>query len=382
MANRKSYQKVRGGCLTCKQRKVRCTLEKPICGNCSRLSRPCTYAVPSAVPPAGPPREAALLPLCKFEEAGRSKPVNEYQLMHQYTASTYRVMSNNPVLTSLWKQEVPMHAFHHRFLLQGLFAIAAQHRLLDGDCNSTSLVQAATMYEQEALSEYIYLLKNITKDNCHALFAFSQVIAGLYYSRLSLECKMDQGRTSQGVIDGVVDIFQLFKGALAIAKAAGPWLRSGDLEPMVGPPPELTLVKPHAARNSHIIETLSTLSDHVSGLLADNASAGTKVRMESVLSMIQLLYLAFLEEADSDDGQNKIVGIPVWVDPNYIKALKERDPASLVALSYYGIALHQVRSKWCMNDVGARVVEATVDLVGPEWSSYLIWPRMEVTCRS
>src|SRR6186713_1217876 len=107
MPQRRSYQKVRGGCMTCKARKVRCGLERPICENCNKLSRLCAYPLSW--------NESKRSPLGR--ESCQSGSITELELMHHYTAYTYSTITENPVLTQLWKEVVPKHAFRHRFLL-------------------------------------------------------------------------------------------------------------------------------------------------------------------------------------------------------------------------------------------------------------------------
>ena len=164
MPSRKSYRKVRGGCLTCKERKVRCGLGRPVCRNCIELSRACVYAKPIPV------QETAKTP---FEGKNtQSRWVSEVELMHHYTAYTYITLSNDPILASLWKEAVPKHAFQHTFLLQGFLAVAAQHRVHDKRDISADSIDIANFYHQGALSNYINLLSDITEENCHAMFAF------------------------------------------------------------------------------------------------------------------------------------------------------------------------------------------------------------------
>ncbi|EFW13523.1 hypothetical protein D8B26_004172 [Coccidioides posadasii str. Silveira] len=364
MPKRRAYHKVRGACLTCKERKVRCGLERPTCKNCSRLSRPCAYATPASR------QEGAQLPLkC---DSCRSRLINEVQLMHHYTAYTYLAMSNNPVLISLWKEVVPKHAFQHRFLLQGLLAVTAQHKLRDKSDDPTDLIDIANIYQQEALSTYISQLNYITEENCHALFAFSQVIVGMSYSRMS--SGLGEVRISS-FITNIVEIFELLKGALVVAKEGITWLRAGDLEPMLGPRPEVPLVRPSAPQRSCVGE-LSKLSDYISGLM--DSSVESKARVESLLSTIQLLYTLFYDDCEPADRMNKIVGLPIYFDSKYIDLLRNFDHAALAILSYYGIALHQIRHIWYLDAVGARVVEAAATLVGPGWFPFLRWPQMEI----
>ena len=294
--------------------------------------------------------------------------------MHHYTAYTYRDLSDNPVLASLWKEVVPKHAFRHRFLLQGLFALAAHHKLQDQVDNPIDVIGTADQYQQEALSTYISLLNDITEENCHALFAFSQVIVAVSYSRLTLDIDR-QIRTSEELIVGMVEIFELLKGALVIAEKASVWLHAGDLGPMMEDRTEVRPSMRPATRNPGI-KALSKLSDHIAGL-GDDSTEG-KVRVESLLSTIQLLYTIFLEDYDPVDQLNKVVGLPVFVDSNYTNLLRVQDDASLVVLSYYGIALHRMHHAWILKSIGARIVQAAASLVGPEWSPHMSWPQTEV----
>lgn len=294
--------------------------------------------------------------------------------MHHYTAHTYLTFTNNPVLLSLWKEVVPQHAFQHRFLLKGMLSVAARHKLRETGDNGPimGLVEAAAnVYEQEALTSYIHLLGHVDKENCHALFAFSQLIVGSYYSRLSLEVKKQSVMPPRRLIGSIVDVFNLLKGTLAVAKEGRMWLRDGDLGAMVGPKPEAYLARPYAARNSSILEALSALSDRISGL-ADNAD-----RVKSLLTTIQLLVVVFLTDCESEELLNLIVGLPIFFDQDYIRLLRGWDHASLVVLSYYGVALHRIRHVWCLEGVGAGIVGAVADLVGSGWSSYVRLPRVE-----
>ena len=352
--------------MTCKERKVRCDLERPVCQNCCKVSRRCTYTKL----PLGQ-QTAQAVPEHKDPWP---RGVSEIELMHYYTAYTYQTMSDNPVLVSLWKEAVPRHAFRHHFLLQGLLVVAAQHRLHDKLDNFTYLTDVANFYHQEAVSTYINLLNDITEENCHALLAFSQVIVGISYTRLSLGF-YEETTLPHGLISRIVDIFDLLKGALAITNQAYEWLRAGDLEPMIRPIPQIKPPEPSAARAS-CVQALSKLSDHIAGQM--DSSVESPIRVESLLSAIELLRSAFLEDFFPADKLNKIVGLPVFLDINYLGLLKARDEASLVVLAYYGVLLHYIRHVWSFGGIGAKVVQAVSSLVSHDWSPYLICPQMEI----
>ncbi|VUC32192.1 unnamed protein product [Clonostachys rosea] len=358
MTKRKKYRKVRGGCLTCKERKVRCGLEKPVCENCTRLARPCAYA------------DTPIRPLV----------MEEVELMHHYTAYTCLSMSENSTLRSLWKEIVPKHAFRHPFLLQGLLACAALHKVHANQQDMepevlARLIDAADFYQQESLKTYIDLLSNVTEQNCHALFAFSQIISGLSFARLSSNI---HGHVTDPValITSFFSLFELMKGTLNVAIECIEWLREGDLRSMLGDAPSIPSQEDLAGSSAPCGRAMKTLSDHIVDQTRDDKSS--RARAEVLRSTLRLVYSLFLEPPESKERLNNIGGFLVFADLEFISLLKGWDHAALAILAYYGAALHRLRHIWYYGDVGAKIIKAIVDIDIQGYSAYLTWPRQQV----
>ncbi|CAI6085001.1 unnamed protein product [Clonostachys chloroleuca] len=357
MAKRKKYRKVRGGCLTCKERKVRCGLEKPECENCTRLARRCGYA-------DAPVRPSAM---------------QEIELMHHYTAYTCLSMSENPVLRSLWRDIVPKHALRHPFLLQGIFACAALHKV-HGDRDMepedlARLIHAADFYQQDSLKTYIDLLSNVTEENCHALFAFSQIIAGLSFARLSSNIH-EHTSGPIDLIDKFFSLSELMKGTLNVAIEGIEWLREGDLRSMLGDAPSIPSQQDLAGSSTPCGIAMKTLSNHIAGQIQDDEAS--RARVEVLQSTLRLVYSLFLEPPESKQKLNNIGGFLVFADLDFIRLLKGWDHAALAILAYYGAALYRLRHIWYYGDVGAKIVKAVRDIDMRAYSTYLVWPQQEV----
>lgn len=199
MPSRQFHGKTRHGCKTCKARKVRCGQEKPTCANCSRLSRDCAYADTIGTSPSSGStlNPAALSPTklapSQSPQSASSTPdptlsyIFGLELMHHYTAFTSLSEDHDPKHQPIWQVSIPRLAFANPFLLHGIMAIAALHRRSGSPASEQETLLDAARYHQEvALSIYIPLLNDITPENCHALFAFSQVIAIVSYSITAL----------------------------------------------------------------------------------------------------------------------------------------------------------------------------------------------------
>ena len=162
MAPRLGHNKSRRGCVRCKTRKVKCDETRPQCLACSRHHLACEYdqfqhltgqkaktqhAVRSK---KAPPRQSSVTNsgteesetpfgiLSDFygdlEEAfdPDSRRVLELRLLHYFSvvvAPTFPATESNDA-SSIWICEAIFLALDHSFLLNAIFAIAAQHAAL------------------------------------------------------------------------------------------------------------------------------------------------------------------------------------------------------------------------------------------------------------
>ena len=116
MSSRQPHRKSRTGCQKCKQRKVRCGQEKPICNNCDRLGHHCSF-VDSDLLTAGTStiarsRSASVVDqkaAVASELSSRDPDLQDLELMHQYATSTcFTMTGESEPLPSGWKIELTL----------------------------------------------------------------------------------------------------------------------------------------------------------------------------------------------------------------------------------------------------------------------------------
>lgn len=311
----------------------------------------------------------------------------ELNLMHQYTAFTSLTMSHSPALISIWRDAVPQLALDHEFLLHGLFALAAQHKLSQMSTPADNLLDASIHYHEKSLSRYIAIVGDVSKDNCEALFAFSQIIAGTFYSRLSIGLYED-GATSQDFVASVANIFELLKGTLVVAQQAASWLRGGQLAAMTSNYPEnkpgqfdefSTMPQQFEMEQCGCTAALKLLSNT---LKRDAAGPDALMRAQVLIPTIQFVHALLIGQPNTSERQNKIVGLPVWLDRGFVQLLKEGDNAALVVLAFYGVALYELDNGWMFKGVGSGLVHAVSRILKPEWLGYLEWPSAQISSPS
>lgn len=371
MPSRRFHSKSRHGCSTCKQSKVRCDLERPICKRCFRLERPCSFATDDtsivAISGGRPNSHRAMT----AKEATLSQPaIKDLELMHHYSTSTCFTMTDIAENFPLWQYDVPRLAFKHEFLLHGLLALSALHMSQTQESSpSSSFGDLARNHQSVALSSYIPLLRDINRNNSNALFAFSAVLGATSFAFLQ---QPEEQPSSHDFVKGVADIFELLVGSTVIAVEGRTWLKSGNMSSLLTPHPFLSKELSHCSFDAK--ESLDAIINRARprGSPADTPTA--EETWSTYASSAEQLGSLFPARADRTIAMGKVVGWPALAGSPLIYKLKHLDPVALIILAHYGAALHLNEHIWYLRGLGNRLVRAIADIVDEEWQPYLRWP--------
>lgn len=310
------------------------------------------------------------------------------ELLHHYTAFTYKMMTQDPRHLWLWcvvfrplsfhtnadrvhrQVYVPRMAFSYRFLLHGLLAVTALDRRHEADeAQKDTFMQLARYHQQHALTLYIPLLQNINEENCHALFVFSLILGGNCFGMLHGELDEDP----PNVISRFLDIFDALMGATAVAVEAQQWLHEGELSIiMSGMVPEIRDFE-HLNQGAR---------DALQGLIScvDSACEGSDTgdwKRNAYLDSIYALG-TIMAPAPKNRQLSIVVSWPVIAKAEYISLLKQRDPLALAILGHYGVALHLYGRLWMLEGLGKRLTLAVYYEADLKWRPYLEWAKERI----
>ncbi|KIW23462.1 uncharacterized protein PV07_11656 [Cladophialophora immunda] len=137
---RRSHKKSRGGCFSCKQRKIKCSETKPACGSCLMKGLSCVYPTEPAV------RKSSNLPLIRRNPStSPSFPAATFSILdmrffHHFLTIAYPHL---PVDNDhVWINDIPQFAEQHEYLMHALLSLGASHlsRLTGVDYRRESLI--------------------------------------------------------------------------------------------------------------------------------------------------------------------------------------------------------------------------------------------------
>ncbi|KIX03103.1 uncharacterized protein Z518_06653 [Rhinocladiella mackenziei CBS 650.93] len=136
---RRSHKKSRGGCFSCKSRKIKCGEQKPACGSCLMKGINCVY-------PTEQPVRKSNLPLIRRNPhtspsfPGATFSILDMRFFHHFLTIAYPHL---PVDNDhVWVHDIPQFAEQHEYLMHALLSLGASHlsRLTGVDYRRESLV--------------------------------------------------------------------------------------------------------------------------------------------------------------------------------------------------------------------------------------------------
>ncbi|KAK4184220.1 sterol uptake control protein 2 [Podospora australis] len=424
------YTKSRGGCLRCKQRRVKCDENKP-CRACVRHGVECSLvssssqsnsssaaSTPSAVSPVAPTRRtlralpshnlrrstvnksspppttsssslshvepsipAQSDPFPYFTRFGHGSSsetnttdwVSDLELLHQWSTATFKTMAvavdSGKMLDHLWQVEVPQQAFRHVFLLHQILAISAYHLAYLRPENRRQYSLRASYHQSLAIQGIRSALTNISADNCHALFATSAL---LFISALAATRLDDEPENAGPSIDSLLDVFMLVKGIGGVINSSNNLVRTGPFHELFlrhdGP-------KPHFLALDRIMQQLEGFLNRIVQLHDEMDDITDPVR--NVIRRETDCLIDSIREAvaNSVNPEYRIVAAwPFKMTDEYIPLLRQRNPVALALLSYYCVILHSAEPTfWYMKGWGEGVIRDISRAVVPPWNQDSAW---------
>ena len=315
------------------------------------------------------------LPLVDMSDVG---------LIYHFQSSTEPDFDTLPMLRPVRRLNLSREAPKYPFLLHGLLAASALHlqtRALDRR-GRLFYKKKTLLHHQLALSYYKASLRSIDERTCHAIFAFSVVLAGLEFN-LQQDCREGSQSNQDMSLGKICDIFDLLQGVAAVAETSYTWIQVCQID--ISALPFLSYGHGQTENdqvNSHPI--LGDLSNEINRVLLATGEPHVSFVSTVVRSAVKELEKVYqsMEEPSPRDVM-AIISWPARVGKGYISMVRDRHPAALMVLAYYGLAICPLDHLWWLNGIGGRLVKSVADLsrasCSRDWQALVAWPVMEAS---
>ncbi|RDI88019.1 hypothetical protein Vi05172_g1833 [Venturia inaequalis] len=394
--SRKSHRKTRTGCVSCKQRKVKCDELRPSCTNCTRRYTPCVY-IPFGPPgPLASPASTAsqtASPAASSLHALHSHPpytpsstpytnpgpgphvtsdaqpsaqpfdMLQLELLHNWTTSTCYTLS--PDAREEYRIEAPKFAFSHPFVMHAIMAISALHlAYLRRDRREFYLFHAKAHHEA-GLRIASGVLSAMDDKSCVAMWVFSTLCCVFATAR-----PRNFGDFVIVGEKGQADWFIILRGSRHILESSSDALLNSPFGPMfqIG-----------AARGK--LREKATLDNDVTASLRQNIvdsglDEGTLALYNAAIDELRKSFAVVYSQTKAELGD---VFRWLWcIDDGFIRHLQDKKPAALSILAYFAVLTHSFSSLWWMEGFSRHIVATVYRFLDHSHRHWIRWPIQEV----
>ncbi|KAL6715355.1 hypothetical protein ACLMJK_007621 [Lecanora helva] len=325
-----------------------------------------------------PSASGTLPPLSTIHSLGPSQAsgigFDELELLHHYTTATSVSLADGHRNIGAYRVIMPQLGLEHTFLMHGILALAALHMAHLLPNRQAELVAKAAMHEGHALPAYRNAISSLTKENAHAMFAFSGLVVP--YAQATATVSVSSNSSAPSTEDIFPAWFQLLRGASSLIFRTRPWLVEGPFSHLIRSqsPVDCTL-NPCDER----ITTLFSLLSPSGGMTADK-EAELLVSRTALEQLRQCSALPFSPYHTIGSKAAATIWLMI-VSEEYVQLIRASNPEALIVLAHYCVLLRQTESSWHMQHQAEGLLEAIFQHIDSARSTWLEWPKEHVIAR-
>ncbi|KAL4916071.1 hypothetical protein BDW62DRAFT_110950 [Aspergillus aurantiobrunneus] len=388
MPCRRSYKaSSRHGCLECRDRRIKCGKEQPQCSPCLSRNLECEYLPPAStslpwpkiksrsstpsLPPSARASPSVVEPafIAQYQDlmepsvpGSPSKELNiqDLELMMQWCTTTYRSVSRNSSVESIWQAIVPREAMHHPFLMHGILALSALHlAVTSGGDIKDQYIRTSKAHQRQAKIDLTRVSGNLKPHHYNAAFTLSNVM--MVYSFALPEIT---GHTlGQSRVDEVYQVFQSTRMSRDVLSNITDWVGTSELQPLF----QLEKGQPRMPDTSRLaIMSLAQLNANL---------AQQDPHHDKDLYDTTIRHLGYSLDKVSRGTETMIVAFQ-WifqVPSKYMELYRQREPFALVILAHYAVILHFLRRHWWMGEWSLRLIQEIGQHLDANWRNSITW---------
>ncbi|KAF4167254.1 hypothetical protein CNMCM6936_005504 [Aspergillus lentulus] len=303
--------------------------------------------------------QSQMSPTCR-NGAKDNLNVHDLELMMQWCTKTYRSMSHNSDVESIWQTVIPREAMQHPALMHGILALSALHLASStGGSMHERYIKTAKTHKDMALSNFKETFTNIDHSNCNAAFALCSLTT---ISSLAFPLIAGHGQTNTA-LDDLCQAFQVARNFMNVLAQIADQVKSGELKPLL----EKDECGPKMPDTSRLaIMSLSMTNSQL-------ANRNPKHEREMFEATIRQLGETLEKLAQGREASIVAFQWMYHIPPRFIDLVHERYPFALVILAHYAVVLHFMRSRWWMGEWGARIIQQIGRLLDSQWQQSISW---------
>lgn len=311
----------------------------------------------------------------------------DLELTHFYLTHTYKTLWGREGAQLVWRDIIFPLALRHPPLLDGIFAMAAMHRLVSGNLSPEDramYTSTALRKQTSALTGFLPLLHSLNHDTAEVAFPMAILVA--YWAFASprlppelsiLSITVDLGSsfspasssTTESSITQFLELLRRIRPTHHIMNQDRERLLGGRLSPLAQSP------------NMHDLPPLSENTQHALTILRSHLESAPEIvrSFEGAHPITSLDYM-FRLSLQPEWGE-LMVAWAVRIPEQFVEEVRRRNPAALTVLAYWAASFHCVDDRWWARGWPVALVEevsSEVAAYAEPWGGLVGWARRYV----
>ncbi|KAH6643428.1 hypothetical protein BKA67DRAFT_596175 [Truncatella angustata] len=352
----------RTGCKNCKSRKVKCDERKPACSNCVKRQIDCDF-MDFGSPVSGPSSTPGLESACSLN-------MRDLELLHNYSTSTYRTLSEDLAMREFYRVSVVQVGLGCDYIMRALLAISSLHLALHRPHLKSHYQSMAMTQHQLASRVAIPLMSEVTPESAQKLFLFSTLT--VYYALAGPRRSVDDGLLLEEAT--FPDWVFLSQGPHGLLSQAGA-MDQGPLSPIIK----------HGIMRYELREKSAHLESTAHAQLSELEVSIMRQDLPERLRRIYGIAIAELKKSFSQLQHSQtpyeLTDAFVWiyvVAEDLLPLLRAPTQEAVAIFAFFCVLLKALDGQWWLQGWGQHLISRAYALLDDEWRLRIRWPIDEI----
>jgi hypothetical protein len=268
-----------------------------------------------------------------------------------------------------WRVVAPAHAVTHKFLMHEILAFSALHKAYKLPEQRVEYYTMGIHHQDLAIRGVREKLQDVTPHEAAAIVATSTLLTLSVLASTGFEFSFPEIPSSQGAIDGILNIFSLMQGMGNVLALAQVHVMDSFLAPMFQDPREATPSQPMLQELNIQLPTLISFVEGTTYLPEDEREVylgvirhfepGLRSAMPPRVDNRELRFLFFW---------------PLCVGPQFLTYLRQRHSGAIAVIMYYATILFTAQSRYWFLQGWEKLMRECIKEIHQDWSPAVQWP--------
>ena len=296
------------------------------------------------------------------------------KLLHHFTTVTAETLAYSPEAAHAYQTYIVKLAFEFPFLLQGVLALSALHLSRVDPAPHKDYLDQAARHHDAALLQFRTEIVDIDETNFKAVLAFSSMLypysCAFGYSQAH---PIDSSFKAEQALNNMLQNIVLTRRVRPLVEGRYDEMIASELNHII--PEDAKQLNWHAdpAETTDLVK-LRKFAELTQNLYPEDIS---KAYAKAIRSLETVIHLS--EELAKPPSDSLLKAWLHSMTERFVELLSERQPGALIIFAHFAVLFKRSSHYWFFDGLAEQVLQICEIFVPSEWSSWLEWPREQIS---